>query len=55
MGTSGLLSMVAASAKRGEEVFAIATWAGGSATAFILSSREHPEQNIKHEFSKRRE
>ena len=46
--------MVEASAKRGEEVFAIATGAGGSATAFILSSREHPEQNIKHEFNTRR-
>jgi hypothetical protein len=39
---------------RGEEVFELVTWACGSATVFILSSRWHPEQNIKHEFSKRR-
>jgi len=54
MGTSGLLSIVAASAGGGEEVFELVTWACGSASTFILSSRWHPEQNSKDEFSKRR-
>jgi len=46
--------MVAASAGRGEEVFEIAEGVRGFATVFILLSRWQPEQNIKHEFSKRR-
>jgi len=53
MGTSGLLSMVAASAGVGEEVFELVTCACGVATVFIWSSRWHAEQNSKHVFIKR--